>query len=185
MKSLCSNLIATSRVLDLKSTMKVNHLAPRGFHFCVLPANRSFCEPIHRPCECRRRWIAEERKQQFVCSADFSGDFLGPSLSPQTTTTEDSVASIEEAVDAVELKSDASMDYSTLKDLLRAGDFRKADDETRALLIRLAGEDATDRGWVYFTEVASIPESDMLTIDFLWKASSQGKFGYSVQQKVR
>ncbi len=45
------------------------------------------------------------------------------------------------------------MDYTALRDHLKAGDWRKAEDETRALLIRLAGEDAMKRGWVYFTEV--------------------------------
>lgn len=45
------------------------------------------------------------------------------------------------------------MDYTALRDHLKDGDWRKAEDETRALLIRLAGEDAVKRGWVYFTEV--------------------------------
>lgn len=45
------------------------------------------------------------------------------------------------------------MDYAPLRDFLKAGEWRKAEDETRALLIRLAGEDAIKRGWVYFTEV--------------------------------
>lgn len=44
-------------------------------------------------------------------------------------------------------------DYSMLVSHLQSGDFQKADDETRALLIRLAGPDAVKRGWVYFTEV--------------------------------
>ncbi len=48
------------------------------------------------------------------------------------------------------------MDYTALRDHLKAKDFRKADDETRALLIRLAGEQAVKRGWVYFTEVRSV-----------------------------
>ena len=45
------------------------------------------------------------------------------------------------------------MDFTALRDALKEGDFRKADDETRALLIRLAGEGAIKRGWVYWTEV--------------------------------
>ncbi len=45
------------------------------------------------------------------------------------------------------------MDYAPLRDHLAAGDFRKADDETRLLLIKLAGPDAVKRNWVYFTEV--------------------------------
>lgn len=49
----------------------------------------------------------------------------------------------------------AGEDYTILRDHLQAGEFQKADDETRALLIRLAGPDAVKRGWVYFTEVQS------------------------------
>jgi hypothetical protein len=45
------------------------------------------------------------------------------------------------------------MDYTALRDYLAAGEFRKAEDETRALLIRLAGEGAVKRGWVFFSEV--------------------------------
>lgn len=47
----------------------------------------------------------------------------------------------------------ASMDYTLLRESLKKGDFRAAEDETRALLIRLAGPEAVKRGWVYFTEV--------------------------------
>ena len=49
----------------------------------------------------------------------------------------------------------AGMDYKHLKDLLADGDFQKADDETRILLIKLAGTGAVERKWVYFTEVSS------------------------------
>lgn len=45
------------------------------------------------------------------------------------------------------------MDYTHLKDLLADGNFQKADDETRILLIKLAGVGAVERKWVYFTEV--------------------------------
>jgi hypothetical protein len=34
------------------------------------------------------------------------------------------------------------LDYSALRDYLAAGDVRKADDETRALLIKMAGQGA-------------------------------------------
>lgn len=47
------------------------------------------------------------------------------------------------------------MDYTHLKDLLAADNFQKADDETRILLIKLAGPGAVERKWVYFTEVCS------------------------------
>ena len=59
------------------------------------------------------------------------------------------------------------MDFTALRDHLKAGDYRAADDETRALLIKLAGEGAVKRGWVYFTEVKSIPNKDLQTMDSL------------------
>ena len=76
------------------------------------------------------------------------------------------------------------MDYAELRDLLKAGDFRKADDETRALLIKLGGEGSQKRGWVYFSEVTFISVKDMQTMDNLWKVASGGKFGYSVQKEL-
>lgn len=49
------------------------------------------------------------------------------------------------------ITSQLGLDYSDLRDYLAAGDVRKADDETRALLIKMAGQGAVQRGWVYFT----------------------------------
>lgn len=51
----------------------------------------------------------------------------------------------------------AGQDFSKLKSLLADGDFQAADDETRDLLIQLAGPDAVKRKWVYFTEVRPVP----------------------------
>ncbi|MEW5299791.1 MAG: hypothetical protein WDW38_010873 [Sanguina aurantia] len=76
------------------------------------------------------------------------------------------------------------MDYTLLRQHLAEGDFRKADDETRALLIRLAGEGSIKRNWVYFSEVKFISVKDMTTMDTLWKTASGGKFGYSVQKEL-
>eukprot|EP00798_Chlamydomonas_sp_ICE-L_P009834 gene9834-7718_t len=84
----------------------------------------------------------------------------------------------------VELKSTVGMDYSVLRDCLQEQDFRKADDETRALLIKLAGEDAEKRGWVYWSEVKMISDDDFQTMDNLWTVSSNGKFGFSVQKDL-
>lgn len=102
------------------------------------------------------------------------------------------------------------MDYTALKEHLVKGEYQLADDETRALLIKLAGPDAVKRGWVYFTEASQcrmdgmepvhqcviarraarcsqvkfIPVADLQTIDQLWKAYSNGKFGFSVQREM-
>lgn len=76
------------------------------------------------------------------------------------------------------------LDYSDLRQYLAAGDVRKADDETRALLIKMAGQGAVQRGWVYFTEVPTIPATDLQTVDALWRTASKNKFGYSVQKEM-
>jgi len=86
--------------------------------------------------------------------------------------------------EAPQLLSQIGVDYSELKDLLEEGDFRGADAETRRLLIELAGPAAKARGWVYFTEVRNIPDTDMETIDSLWQHFSGGKFGFRPQRKV-
>ncbi|KAI3697912.1 hypothetical protein L6452_31015 [Arctium lappa] len=77
-----------------------------------------------------------------------------------------------------------STSFDLLRSLLSANDFREADNETRRLLIALAGEAAQKRGYVFFSEVQFIPESDLQTIDELWRTHSNNKFGYSVQKRL-
>lgn len=78
----------------------------------------------------------------------------------------------------------AGVEYTQLRDFLKAGEWRQAEDETRALLIKLAGPDAVKRGWVYFTEVPPISVDDFQTLDNLWRAASNGRFGFSVQREM-
>ena len=52
------------------------------------------------------------------------------------------------------VSAQAGLDYTKLRDLLAEGKFQDADDETRAVLIKLAGPGAVDRKWVYFSEVS-------------------------------
>lgn len=87
-------------------------------------------------------------------------------------------------LEKVALESEAMLDYKPLRDLLLVGEWRQAEDETRAVLIKLAGEGAIKRNWVYFSEVKFISVKDFQTIDNLWKASSNGKFGFSVQREM-
>ncbi|KAL5052358.1 hypothetical protein RYX36_033040 [Vicia faba] len=75
-------------------------------------------------------------------------------------------------------------DDSNTNACLLAENFREADDETRRLLIVLAGEAAQKREYVFFSEVQFISETDLQTIDKLWRKHSDNKFGYSVQKKL-
>ena len=48
----------------------------------------------------------------------------------------------------------------------------------------LAGAGAELRGYIYFSEVAFMPGKDLVTIDRLWTAYSQGRFGFSAQARL-
>ncbi|KAG1653885.1 hypothetical protein FOA52_011707 [Chlamydomonas sp. UWO 241] len=78
----------------------------------------------------------------------------------------------------------AGIDYAPLRIALAAGDWRAADDATRAALIQLAGNGALKRGYVNASEVGGMPAQDLIVLDTLWRAASGGKFGYSVQREL-
>lgn len=84
----------------------------------------------------------------------------------------------------VPLDSERQIDYAPLQQLLAEQQFEAADTLTRELLCQLGGEGAVARKWLYFTEVDNIPVTDLQTIDRLWVAYSDGKFGFSVQRKL-
>jgi hypothetical protein len=84
----------------------------------------------------------------------------------------------------VPLKSERNIDYQPLQQLLAQQDFQGADILTLQKLCELAGADAIQRKWLYFTEIESIPNTDFDTIDRLWLVHSEGKFGFSVQRQI-
>lgn len=84
----------------------------------------------------------------------------------------------------VSLRSQANIDYHPLQILLAKQDFQTADQLTLQKLCELAGQSAVQRKWVYFTEVEQFPAIDLQTINSLWLAHSQGKFGFSVQREI-
>ena len=85
----------------------------------------------------------------------------------------------------VELKSSANIDYIPLQHSLVHENFQHADRLTDLYLRQLAGlNKATDRKWLYFTDILGLPSEDLHTIDLLWKIYSKGKFGFSTQRNI-
>ncbi|MGD1805679.1 GUN4 N-terminal ARM-like repeat domain-containing protein [Dapis sp. BLCC M126] len=84
----------------------------------------------------------------------------------------------------VPINSGSNIDYTHLQIKLAHQDFLEADKLTMQKLCELAGEAATQRKWLYFSEVDSIPIPDMQTINAMWLVYSEGKFGYSVQREI-
>jgi hypothetical protein len=94
------------------------------------------------------------------------------------------VACAPVAVSAPPLESECSFDHTPLARALEKHDLLEADAITRDAIIKLAGDQAVMREFVYFTEVKKLPYKDMATIDALWRAYTNNKQGYSVQCKT-
>ena len=72
--------------------------------------------------------------------------------------------------------------YSELERLLKAGEWRSADQETYRLMITTVGK---EEGQGFSVEdLKTFPCEDLLTIDRLWVEASNGHFGFSVQKKI-
>lgn len=84
----------------------------------------------------------------------------------------------------VPLNSAKHMNYKDLQELLTQQDLLKADQLTQQKLIQLAGVNAQNRNWLYFTDIKKIPAQDLQTIDKLWHTYSKGKFGLFIQRQI-
>ncbi|MFS0518572.1 GUN4 domain-containing protein [Nostoc sp. UIC 10607] len=73
-------------------------------------------------------------------------------------------------------------DYTQLHDLLKNQKFKEADEETFKKLLWLAQRE--NKGWLRETDILNLPQKDLHTIDQLWLASSNGKFGFSIQKQI-
>ena len=85
----------------------------------------------------------------------------------------------------ISLKSELSIDYKHLQKLLRTEKFQEADQLTQCLLCKLSQiSNNHSRSWLYFTDIPSLPSTDLQTIDRLWQVHSLGLFGISRQRDI-
>lgn len=80
--------------------------------------------------------------------------------------------------------SAAGIDYAPLQRELMLQNYEEADRLTSAHLRELAGNGAVKRGYVYYSEVPTMPAADLDTLDRLWVCYSRGRFGFSVQARL-
>lgn len=95
------------------------------------------------------------------------------------TGTEHPIAEVNGTDD---LSSEKGIDYTRLRDLLKAQDWRAADEETYEVMLQAVGKKSGD--WFSRDELLNFPYTDIRTIDRLWVKYSQGKFGFSVQKQI-
>ncbi|MGJ0607979.1 GUN4 domain-containing protein [Cylindrospermopsis raciborskii] len=72
--------------------------------------------------------------------------------------------------------------YTKLETLLKAQNFREADEETARVMLAVANRES--EGWLRIEDAENFPCKELRTIDNLWLKYSQGKFGISVQQEI-
>ena len=86
------------------------------------------------------------------------------------------------AKDKVELKSEKGVDYTQLRDLLAAGKWQEADEETANVMLEVA--ERKSEVWLRESDIDNFPCEDLRTINQLWLHYSNGKFGFSVQKEI-
>ena len=82
----------------------------------------------------------------------------------------------------VPLLSVGKINYEKLRDLLAAGKWKEADQETGNCMLKVTKRDK--EGWFRVKDIDNFPCEDLGTIDKLWVKYSNGKFGFSVQKKI-
>lgn len=80
------------------------------------------------------------------------------------------------------LLSDRGVDYSNLRDLLKVGNWKEADQETYSVMIKAVYRNYGD--WFTSQDLLYFPCRDLQTIDGLWMKYSQGRFGFITQKKI-
>lgn len=80
------------------------------------------------------------------------------------------------------LSSAVGIDYRTLRDLLAAEQWKKADEETAAVMLKVGGREK--EGCLRMEDIEKFPCPDLHTIDQLWLKYSNKRFGFSVQKRI-
>lgn len=78
------------------------------------------------------------------------------------------------------LTSEKGVDYTQLRDFLKAGKWQEADQETSERMYEVMGRQ--QEGWLREEDIEQFPCGDLHTIDQLWMKYSNGKFGFSIQK---
>jgi len=81
-----------------------------------------------------------------------------------------------------DLSSDRAVDYTRLRDLLKAGQWKEADGETAERMFEVMSRQ--EQGRLELEDIPIFPCTDLRTIDQLWVKYSKGRFGFSVQKKI-
>lgn len=89
----------------------------------------------------------------------------------------------DESENTPEIPSNSSfVGYEKLQELLAAGKWKEANEETRIAMLKVAGR--TKQGYFEVENIKSFPSQDLYIIDQLWITYSKNHFGFSVQKRI-
>jgi GUN4-like/Caspase domain len=80
------------------------------------------------------------------------------------------------------LTSERDVDYTKLRDLLKAGRWKEADHETLEVILKAAGRENNE--YLTIESIEIFPCADLHTVDQLWFKYSGGQFGFSLQKEI-
>jgi serine/threonine protein kinase len=119
-----------------------------------------------------------------VNAAIMKGMELEPQNRPQSVQEWLELVMPKKADDEVELISAVGMDYTNLRNLLAAGKWEEADNETLRVMLKVAGREEEGYRYLQKEHIEKFPCEDLRTIDQLWVKYSNGHFGFSMQKCI-
>ncbi|MCC5654612.1 GUN4 domain-containing protein [Nostoc sp. XA013] len=101
--------------------------------------------------------------------------------SPTNSTSSSKPSLLTSEPQATDLNSEKGVDYTKLRNFLKAGQWKEADIETLAVMLKAANK--VRDGYLTVESIQIFPCKDLRTIDSLWVKYSNGHFGFSIQKK--
>lgn len=74
------------------------------------------------------------------------------------------------------------VDYSRLQELLAAGNWKEADQETQAVMLKVSSREK--EGSLQIKDISNFSCTDLSKINQSWANYSKGRFGFSVQKRI-
>ncbi|NES01864.1 MAG: GUN4 domain-containing protein [Okeania sp. SIO2F4] len=126
--------------------------------------------------------MSNEPEKKEVITSTSTDESVSVQQNSRELELSERVAELEKKLDrAVMLISDIYL-YGKLRDLLAAGKWKEADQETARVMLEISGK--TDKENLIPDDVIKFPCSVISLIDQLWIKYSNGRFGFSIQKKV-
>ncbi|MGK7951783.1 MAG: GUN4 domain-containing protein [Xenococcaceae cyanobacterium] len=99
-----------------------------------------------------------------------------------TNSQNNQARSTESETEEDDLGSERRVDYTRLRNLLKAQNWKAADEETFQVMLQAASRQK--EGWLNEESIKKFPCTDLRTIDLLWVRYSEGRFGFKVQKQI-